>query len=633
MSPLAIPPPPPPRKTKLALLPRRCAEDLDLFQYAAFPVQSARVGRHSPAGKGQQRMSVILGINSDHAGASAALVVDGRPVAAIAEERLNRVKYYAGFPQLAARCVLEMAGLRPADIDYVALPRDPAANLRRKAAFLFGNPTRLPTLLQAGASQLRQLDVKAQLATSFGCDPAAFNFRLLRVEHHLAHIASAFFSGAWESAAGFSADGSGDFVTCLLARCQGDKIEPVQRIHVPHSLGSLYTMICQFIGYGRYGDEGKVMGLAPYGQDSFREHFDDMLRLSDDGFQLNSRWFLPFGAEQGISINARGEMEISRHYSDHMVKVFGQAREPGATITQRDMDLARGLQRTFELVWLHLLRRLHKIVPSDQVVMAGGCALNSVANGLVTTQTPFRETWIHPAAGDDGLSLGAALYAARALLGERERYTMGSAGLGPQFSQAQIRSALAQRGIEAQELAEAPLLQKTAEALAAGKVVGWFQGRMEWGPRALGNRSILAHPGLPHMKQTLNDRIKRREWFRPFAPAVLAEAQARIFESSQPSPYMLHVQRIRPAWRERLSAVAHVDQTGRLQTVVREHNPRYHALLQAFEASTGLPVLVNTSFNENEPIVCTPQEAIDCFTRTRMDVLVIGDSFCEKREQ
>ncbi|MYI41202.1 MAG: hypothetical protein F4063_04505 [Chloroflexi bacterium] len=314
-----------------------------------------------------------------------------------------------------------------------------------------------------------------------------------------------------------------------------------------------------------------------------------------------------------------------------MLKTFGQPREPGAEITQRDMDLARGLQRTFERVWLHLLRRLHTLAPSDQVVMAGGCALNSVANGLITTETPFHETWIHPAAGDDGLSLGAALYAARTVYGERERYTMGSAGLGPQFSRAHIHSALKQEGIEAAELGEAQLLQKTATALAAGKVVGWFQGRMEWGPRALGNRSILAHPGLPDMKQTLNDRIKRREWFRPFAPAVLAEAQARIFESSQPSPYMLHVQRIRPEWRERLCAVAHVDQTGRLQTVLREHNPRYHALLQAFEAITGLPALVNTSFNENEPIVCNPQEAINCFTRTRMDVLVIGDFFCEKR--
>ena len=575
-------------------------------------------------------MSVILGINSEHAGASAALVVDGQPVAAIAEERLNRVKYYAGFPRLAVRTVLDMAGLKPQDIDYVAIPRDPAANLTRKAAFLFGNPTRLPALLRTGAGQVRQLDVKSQLAAEFELDPAALTFRQLRVEHHLAHVASAYFSSPYEQAAGFSVDGSGDFVTCMLASCRGNDIEVLQRIHVPHSLGSLYTMLCQFIGYGRYGDEGKVMGLAPYGEDAYREHFDDMLRLTNEGFRLNRRWFLPFGAEQSISINARGEMEIGRHFSDHMVATFGAPRQPGSDITQRDMDLARGLQATFERVWLHLLRRLHQLAPCDQVVMAGGCALNSVANGLVTAQTPFHDTWIHPAAGDEGLSLGAALYASQTLPGKRERYVMGSAGLGPEYTQQQIRKALARQQVAAQELPEALLLERTAEALAAGKIVGWFQGRMEWGPRALGNRSILAHPGLAHMKQTLNDRIKRREWFRPFAPAVLAEAQTRVFESGQPSPHMLHVYRIRDEWRERLCAVTHVDQTGRLQTVVRAHNPRYYDLLLAFERRTGLPVLVNTSFNENEPIVCTPQEAIDCFLRTRMDVLVIGDSYCEK---
>ena len=575
-------------------------------------------------------MTVILGINSEHAGASAALVVDGLPVAAIAEERLNRVKYYAGFPRLAVRSVLGMAGLGPQDIDCVAIPRDPAANLTRKAAFLFGNPTRLPALLKTGAGQVRQLDVKSQLAAEFELDPAALTFRQLRVEHHLAHVASAFFSSPCEQAAGFSVDGSGDFVTCMLASCRGNDIEVLQRIHVPHSLGSLYTMLCQFIGYGRYGDEGKVMGLAPYGEDAYREHFDDMLRLTDDGFRLNNRWFLPFGAEQSISINARGEMEIGRHFSDHMVATFGAPRQSGSDITQRDMDLARGLQATFERVWLHLLRRLHQLAPFDQVVMAGGCALNSVANGLVTAETPFRDTWIHPAAGDEGLSLGAALYASQTHPGKRERYVMGSAGLGPEYTQQQIRSALARQQVATKELPEELLLERTAEALEAGKVVGWFQGRMEWGPRALGNRSILAHPGLAHMKQTLNDRIKRREWFRPFAPAVLAEAQTRVFESGQPSPHMLHVHRIRDEWRERLCAVTHVDQTGRLQTVVRAHNPRYYDLLLAFERRTGLPVLVNTSFNENEPIVCTPQEAIDCFLRTRMDVLVIGNSYCEK---
>ena len=246
-------------------------------------------------------MSVILGINSEHAGASAALVVDGVPVAAIAEERLNRIKYYAGFPRLAVRRVLEMASLSPDDIDCVAIARDPAANLARKAAFLFRNPNRIPTLLQAGASQVKQLDLKAQLSATFDCDPALLSFRQVSVEHHLAHIASAYFTSPYDQAAGFSADGSGDFVTCMLANCRGNDIDVLQRIYVPHSLGSLYTMICQFIGYGRYGDEGKVMGLAPYGQDAYREQFNDMVHFTNDGFRLNSRWFQPFGADMSIN--------------------------------------------------------------------------------------------------------------------------------------------------------------------------------------------------------------------------------------------------------------------------------------------------------------------------------------------
>ena len=580
--------------------------------------------------KRQVSMTVILGINSEHAGASAALIIDGQPVAAIAEERLNRVKYYAGFPHLAARRVLEMAGLRPGDIDCVAIARDPAANLPQKAAFLLRNPLRAPALLGTGASQVKQLDLKAQLAASFDCAPSALRYRQLNVEHHLAHIASAWFCSPYDRAAGFSADGSGDFVTCMLADCRGGTIEPLQRIYVPHSLGALYTMICQFIGYGNYGDEGKVMGLAPYGEDSFRAHFDDMLHFTEDGFRLNSRWFQPFGADMGISISDGGKMTIGRHYSDHMTATFGAPRQPGAEITQRDMDLARGLQRRFEQVWLRLLRRLHRLTGADKVVLAGGCALNSVANGLIRARSPFSASWIQPAAGDDGLALGAALYAAQSAPAPPPRFVMGSAGLGPDYTQRQIQSALDARGVASQELAEPQLLARAAAALAQGKVLGWFQGRMEWGPRALGNRSILAHPGLPQMKDILNERIKRREWFRPFAPAVLAEAQGAIFEDAEPSPYMLHVHRIRDAWRERLCAVAHVDQTGRLQTVQREHNPRYHALLQAFEARTGLPVVVNTSFNENEPIVCSPAEAVDCFLRTRMDALVIGDSYCEK---
>jgi carbamoyltransferase len=279
---------------------------------------------------------------------------------------------------------------------------------------------------------------------------------------------------------------------------------------------------------------------------------------------------------------------------------------------------------------MHLLNLLHEMVPEKRLVMAGGCVLNSVANGKLFDETPFRETCIQPAAGDDGLALGAALYVSHAILKEGKGHAAAQAYLGPEYPEAEIQAELDHKGVHYQRHESEALLAETADEIVSGNVVGWFQGRMEWGPRALGNRSILAHPGLPDMKDVLNARIKRREAFRPFAPAVRVERQAEIFEHDHPSPFMLHVYKIKPEWRERLTAVNHLDDTGRLQSVARDENPLYYDLIKSFEERTGIPVLLNTSFNENEPIVNSPAEAIDCFLRTRMDVLVIGPFICRK---
>jgi carbamoyltransferase len=575
-------------------------------------------------------MSVILGINAMHAGASAALVVDGKPVIAIAEERFNRVKHYAAFPKLAIQRCLDAGGLHWRDIDAVAIGRDASANRAQKLRHVASHPTRLLNLVKIRAARTSMDTVREIVARECEVDPANLRFEQHDVEHHLAHTASAYFASDWDSAAGISIDGSGDFVSCMMSRCEGDRIQPVHRIFVPHSLGSLYTVICSFIGYDKYGDEGKVMGLAPLGCDRYREELADMVAATRDGFKLNPDWFVPFGANQGIHINPQGEMEVERHFSDKMIERFGAPRERHAEITERDADLAYSLQQRFEQIYLHLLERLHERVPSERLVMAGGCALNSVANGMIFGSTPFRATEIQPAAGDDGLALGSALYVSRSVLGERERWRMNDAFLGTGYSEAEMRAALDERNVGYQRLERERLLAETADEIAAGQVVGWFQGRMEWGPRALGNRSILAHPGLPNMKEVLNARIKHREPFRPFAPSVRAERQDEIFERSEPSPYMLHVYKIRPEWRERLCAVNHVDDTGRLQTVAREANPLYHDLIGAFEQRSGLPVVLNTSFNENEPIVENPAQAIDCFLRTRMDVLALGPFLCRK---
>ena len=578
-------------------------------------------------------MSTILGLNAFHPGASAALVIDGIPVVAIAEERLNRVKYYGKFPTRAIRTCLDIAGLTLSDIDAVAVGRDSSANLMKKLEYTLRNPSKLLNLLQIKTKASRFDDLRTLLATECEVDPSILRFTQYNVEHHLAHTASAYFASDWTHCAGITIDGSGDFVTCMMSECEGDTIRPLRRIYVPHSVGSFYTTFCQFIGYGQYGDEGKVMGLAPLGSDAYAEFLQGAMALTDAGIELNHRYFVPFGASQGIRLNDRGELVLDRHYSDLFVTELGEARQPCTDISARDRNLAYGVQKYFERAYMHLLCLLHRSVPSDRVALAGGCALNSVANGKLFNETPFRQTVIQPGAGDEGLALGAALYVSNAILKEGKRWTMRDAYLGPEYSESVIRAALDAARVSYERLERASLIEHTADEIVRGRVVGWFQGRMEWGPRALGNRSILAHPGLPDMKDTLNARIKHREWFRPFAPAVLAERQTDVFEQSHPSPFMLHVYPIRPEWRDRLCAVNHVDNTGRLQSVARDENPLYYDLIRAFDQRTGIPVILNTSFNENEPIVCTPQEAVDCFLRTRMDTLVIGPFVCRKTER
>jgi carbamoyltransferase len=391
-------------------------------------------------------------------------------------------------------------------------------------------------------------------------------------------------------------------------------------------------MVCEFIGYKKYGDEGKVMGLAPYGKDTYCEQLRQIVGLKNGAFQLDLDFFQPLGSNQGMQVLPDGTVQLARHFSERMAELFGAPREPYSEITQRDMDLAYAMQHCFEEVFFHLLNTLHKHVPFEDVVMAGGCALNSVANGKLFARTPFRRTWIQPAAGDEGLAIGAALHTYHSVLKQPRRQELKRSYLGPEFAPPRIEAALRQAGLKYRRLEREPLLEAVAEQIAAGNVTGWFQGRMEWGPRALGNRSIVAHPGLPNMKDILNARIKQREWFRPFAPSILAERQNEYFEHDHPSPFMLHVYKIRPEKRAQLCAVNHVDDTGRLQSVSREENPLYYDLIRAFERKSGIPVILNTSFNENEPIVCAPEEAIDCFRRTRMDALAIGPFLALKVE-
>ncbi len=570
----------------------------------------------------------ILGLNSFHADASAVLLKDGELVAAVAEERLNRVKHFAGFPVRAVKEVLDLAGIGIADVDHVGINKDNKANLLSKLGFAIKNIGRIAKMARQRLEyRAKAANTPGLLGEAFGLRPGQLRAAVHHVEHHLCHAASTFYVSEFDRAAILSIDGFGDFASTMAAVGEGTAIRVLDRVLFPHSLGILYTMVCQFIGYDKYGDEGKVMGLAPYGQPAYADFFADLVRLKPQGrFELNLDYFLHHTEGVDYSFDEQGNPTVAPLYSPEMVKRFGTPRARHGDLTQRDKDLAASLQHCLEKAYFHILNQLYEQTHTDAICLAGGVALNSVANGQIFEKTPFRKIYTQAAAGDDGTALGVAYHIHHAVLKQPRQVVMRHAYTGREFTDAQIRTVIdATPGIRAEQVAEPALYDRTAAAIADGEIVGWFQGKMEWGPRALGNRSIVAHPGLPHMKDLLNSRIKHREWFRPFAPSVLEERVGECFEQTHPSPFMMLVYKTRPEAREKLCAVNHIDDTGRLQTVSRPDNPRYYALIEAFAARTGIPVVLNTSFNENEPIVCTPQEALDCFLRTRMDLLVLGN--------
>ena len=577
---------------------------------------------------------LILGLNVFHADASAAVVdaESGRLVAAVAEERLNRVKHFAGFPERAIQECLRMAGADLRDVSHIAVARDSKANLLAKLGFALRNLTRMPRLARQRLENRAEVaSVPALLAKAFDTSEAAVAPKMRWVEHHLAHLASCFYVSPFEEAALLSIDGFGDFASRMAGIGRGTHIEVLDRTLFPDSLGVLYTAVCQFIGYDQYGDEGKVMGLAPYGEEVFRDFFDELVRLEPGGrFSLNLDYFVHHSEGVDYSFDGDGKPTVAPLYSPRFLERFGQPTPRYGELTQRNKDLARSLQACLERAYLHTLNSLAERTRTRNLGLSGGVALNSVANGLIFEHTPFERVFIQPAAGDDGTALGAAYHVLHHELGRPRGLVMEQAYTGCSFGESEMISALNDAALPFERLPDEKLFAETARDIAAGKVVGWFQGAMEWGPRALGNRSIVAHPGLANMKDVLNARIKHREWFRPFAPSILAERTGEYFEQTHPSPFMLLVYKTRPAVRERICAVNHVDDTGRLQTVAREQNARYYELIRAFERQTGLPVVLNTSFNENEPIVCTPAEAVDCFVRTKMDTLVLGNHLCRR---
>jgi len=463
------------------------------------------------------------------------------------------------------------------------------------------------------------------VAEACGVNEADCRFQVERVEHHLAHIASSYYASDFDEAAGFSYDGAGDFTSAMFARCRDNKIEILDRIHVPDSLGFFYTAVCQFIGFTGFGEEYKVMGLAAYGQPKYLDFMREFLSVESNGhFRLNRDLFVPLQQNLEELTDAQGQINLPPLFASGFESRLGPARAKGAETTQREKDLAASCQLHFEEAVLNCLAELHRRVPVQNIVTAGGCALNGVCNARILRDTPFKKSYIQCAASDDGTAIGAALHVWNSVLGKPRAGAIEHGYWGPEYNEGDMEAALTAAGLKYERFAGASLLQRAADHLNSGHVTGWYQGRSEWGPRALGNRSILAHPGWPGMKDLINAKIKRRESFRPFAPSILLEAVGDYFEQTVESPFMMHVVKIRPEKRAVISAVCHEDGTGRLQTVSRSQNPLYYDLIKTFAAKSGVPIVLNTSFNENEPVVDTPAQAIACFQRTDMDVLVLG---------
>ncbi len=580
----------------------------------------------------------ILGINAYHGDSSACLVRDGKLISAAEEERFRRIKHWAGFPSEAICYCLSEAGIGLGDVDHFAINRDPKANLLKKLGFTLSKRPDLKFVLDRLRNAKQVATLSEELEHAFPGETMRGTVHY--VEHHLAHLASAFLVSPFKEAVAVSVDGFGDFASAAWGVGRGNVVEVDEKVYFPHSLGIYYQTLTQHLGFPQYGDEYKVMGLAPYGKPCYLNEMQQIVLLQEDGsFRLNLDYFR-HAHERVESEWYNGAPTVGRLFTPALEALLGPARQQGEELTQRHKDMARSIQAMYEKAFFHLLNALHRRYQLDAVALAGGCAMNSVANGKIYANTPFRRVYVQSAAGDAGGAIGAAFAAWQDVGGGKRTFVMDHAFWGPHFTDEQIEALLTVRtdelnaqGCKIEHLASLQdISARAAQAIAEGKVVGWFQGRMEWGPRALGNRSILGDPRRADMKDILNLKIKRRESFRPFAPSILREAVCDWFETDDDVPFMMQVFNILAPKRAQIPAVTHVDGSGRLQTVSRDTNPAYYNLIEAFKALTGVPIVLNTSFNENEPLVCKPDEALDCFLRTKMDVLVLGNWVLERKD-
>lgn len=568
----------------------------------------------------------ILGLNVYHGDSSACLLKNGKIICAFEEERFTRQKHWAGFPKNAIQACLEECSIDFSDINYITVSRDPKFNLFKKVKYLLSRPLTILNFSNRVKNRSLINDLSSDFVKHFNLKSESLESKLKFVEHHSSHLASAFFASPFEKSALLSIDAFGDFSSTVIAMGEGNKITRFGEVNFPHSVGQFYTAFTQYLGFHHYGDEYKVMGLAPYGTPVYMNEMEEILKLRDNElelFKLNLNYFIHHTKGVQTKINENNDPTPSITFSKKFEKLFGPARKPGEELTQKHFDIASSVQRHCENTILHILNILYSICKTDNLCIAGGVAQNSVANGKITRNTKFKNIYIPPAGHDAGTSIGSALYFYNHILSQSRSEPMYNPYLGTSTSNESIKQLLNDRDIKFEYLEDNDLCKKVAQLLVEGNVVGWFQGKAEFGPRALGGRSIIVDPRRQDAKDLLNAKIKRRESFRPFAPSILKEFVNEYFEVNDSVPFMEKVFPIRPEKHTIIPAVTHIDGTGRLQTVDKNYSPKYYQLINEFYKLSSVPILLNTSFNENEPIVNIPEHALDCYLRTSMDVLVL----------
>ncbi len=582
----------------------------------------------------------IIGLNVYHGDASACLFKDGKLLFAAEEERFTRIKHAAGFPINAIRYCLENEKISLDDVGFITLNRNPKKRILDKLLYAIKNKLKIKNFYNRIKNFKNITSIEKQFEKYFQIKPNILKKKIIHFDHHLSHAASSVFPSEFSNSNFITIDGFGDFLSTTTGYFDGNNLKVFKEVKFPHSLGLFYTAITQYLGFKKYGDEYKVMGLAPYGKPIYKEKIKQIVNYKKNGlFKLNLDYFIHHS--DGVEMSwLDGEPTIGNVYSKKLSTLLGDERLKEEELTQKHKDIAASTQKIYEEILLKILNDLHILSPSKNICLSGGCAMNSVANGKIIDNTPYEKVYINHAPGDSGGAIGSAILALKKLSKTLDTNSINNPYLGSSYKNSEIEKLLNEKNsiflnknikvrfVENKD----DLLRELAKKISNKKIVGFFNGKMEFGPRALGNRSILADPRSKNIREILNLKIKRRESFRPFAPSILKETVKDWFDIDDEVPFMSKVYQIKIEKRNLIPAVTHVDGTGRLQTVSKELNLNYYNLINYFNKLTGIPMLLNTSFNENEPIVCMPSEALACFLRTRMDILVLEDYLIERQD-